>query len=96
MLMDEVHINEDLVFSKETGALLGFVNLGDMNSHLLEYEYSIGQTSIHEHTPANSMMVFMVQGLFSAFSFLHAQFLCRSVTGRLFLGSYLLTGKIAV
>ena len=36
--MDEVHIKEDLVYDKHEGTLIGFVNLGDTNNHLLQFE----------------------------------------------------------
>ena len=31
--MDEMHIREDLVYDKHTGALIGFANIGDINCH---------------------------------------------------------------
>ena len=34
LLLDEMHIHEDLVFNKHTGAMIGFMNLGDVNDHL--------------------------------------------------------------
>ena len=38
-----MYIREDLVFNKNTGALVGFVNLGETNSHLIDYERSLQQ-----------------------------------------------------
>ena len=35
ILMDEVHIRDDLVYDKHEGNLVGFVNVGDINNHLL-------------------------------------------------------------
>ena len=35
VLMDEVYIREEVVFHKHTGQILGLVNLGDINNHLL-------------------------------------------------------------
>ena len=43
LLLDEMHIREDLFFGKNTGTLVSFVNLGDINSHLLNYERSLQQ-----------------------------------------------------
>ena len=40
VLTDEMHICEDLVYDKHTGALLGFTNLGDINTHLNRFEQS--------------------------------------------------------
>ncbi len=34
LLLDEMHIKEDLVYDKHSGALIGFTNLGDINDHL--------------------------------------------------------------
>ena len=36
LLIDEMHIKEDLVYDKDTGALVGFTSLGDTNEHLLK------------------------------------------------------------
>lgn len=33
--MDEMHVKEDLVYNKHTGDLVGFMNLGEMNTHLI-------------------------------------------------------------
>ena len=39
LLIDEMHIREDLVYDKQTGELVGFANLGDVNQHLLAFEW---------------------------------------------------------
>ena len=33
LIMDEVHIKDDLVYDNHSGTLVGFVNLGDTNSN---------------------------------------------------------------
>ena len=38
MLMDEMYVKEELVYDKHTG---GFVNLGEINSHLLAFDNSL-------------------------------------------------------
>jgi len=38
LLLNEMYIREDLVYNKHTGQLIGFVNLGDINNHLLEFK----------------------------------------------------------
>ena len=38
LLIDEMHVSEDLVYDKHTGELVGFANLGDVNQHLLAFE----------------------------------------------------------
>lgn len=61
----------------------GFVNLGDMNSHLLAFEQSISEDKTPAPALATTMMVFMVQGLLSPLSFPYVQFPCHKVTGQL-------------
>ena len=41
ILMDEVHIRDDLVYDKHEGNLVGFVNVGDINNHLLRFEAAL-------------------------------------------------------
>ena len=40
ILLDEMHIKQGLVYNKHTGELIGFVDLGDINNHLMQLEYS--------------------------------------------------------
>ena len=74
ILMDEMHIREDLVYDKHTGALLGFTNLGDINSHLDRFEQSLQANMISESTLAKTMLVIMVRGLFTKLQYPYAQF----------------------
>ena len=37
-MFDEVKIKEDLVYDKHSGELVGFVNVGDVNNQLLQFE----------------------------------------------------------
>lgn len=86
LLLDEMYIKQDLVFSKSTGELIGFVNLGDINTHLLALERSVSSsdsTELSEPTLAHTMMTFMVRGLFSRLEFPYAHFPCHKVTGEL-------------
>ena len=57
------------------GALKGFINVGDINSHLAKFEQSLDNEEIRTSL-ANSMLVFMVRGLLSNLEFPYAQFLC--------------------
>ena len=41
LVMDEVHIKNELVYDKHNGSLIGFVNLGDTNNRLLEFENAL-------------------------------------------------------
>ena len=85
MLMDEMYVKEELVYDKHTGGLVGFVNLGEINSHLLAFEHSIAQdgTPLQAESLATTMMVFMVQGLLCELSYPYVQFPCHKVTGQL-------------
>ena len=40
LVFDEVKVKEDLVYEKHSGELIGFVNIGEINNQLLEYEQS--------------------------------------------------------
>ena len=64
LLLDEIHIKENVAFDKNTGNLIDFVDLGDNTNHLLVYERSF---ELHNNTLvlAKSMIVIMVRGLFS-------------------------------
>ena len=46
LLLDEMHIREDIVFDKHSGEMIGFANLGEINEHLFVFE-----RSIHDDTP---------------------------------------------
>ncbi len=66
LFLDEMHIREDLVYNKHTGALIGFTNLADITSHLETFEHSLNTTDTTNVCPplAKSMFVIMVRGLF--------------------------------
>jgi len=83
LVFDEMHIREDLVYDKHSGALIGFANLGEINSHLLEFERSVDVAAPHSEPLANSMTVFMVRGLFTRLQFPYAQFPSIKVSGDL-------------
>lgn len=80
ILVDEMHIKEDLVFDKHEINLLGFVNLGDTNNQLLQFEKSISGEMQQEHELAKTMLVLMVRGLFTNLCFPYAQFASSDTT----------------
>ena len=82
LLIDEMHVRENLVFDKHSGDLIGFTNLGDINQHMIEFEHALNEDS-SPPVLANSMTVFMVRGLFNKLRFAHAQFPCMSISGDL-------------
>ena len=80
LVIDKVHINDDLVYDKHSGVLIGFVNLGDIKNHLLQYEASLSE-DCSTRSLAKSMLVFLIRGLFTNFNFPYAQFACSNLTG---------------
>ena len=82
--MDEMHVKEDLVYNKHSGELIGFMNLGDMNNHLISLQRAAENGESEKIRPlAKSLLVIMVRGLFSSLQFPYAQFPCLNLTGDL-------------
>ena len=82
LLLDEMHVREDLVYDKHSGSVIGFVNLGDTNNHLLRFERSLeNNEDMDGGVLAKSMLVIMVRGLFTSLRFPYAQFPCERLTG---------------
>ena len=82
LIMDEVHIKSDLVYDKHQGQLIGFVNLGETNNRLQEFESAMSGDQ-NELPLASSMLVLMVRGLFFKLNYPYAQFACDSLGGDL-------------
>ena len=83
LLLDEMYVREDLVYSKQSGRLVGFVDLGDVNNHLLAFERKLKGDVTSEPPLAKTIMAFMVRGLFTPLRFPYAHFPCTKVTGEL-------------
>ena len=81
LLGDEMHIKEDLVYDKTSGELVGFVNLGNVNEHLIQLEQDLLQGKSASPALASSVFVFMVRGLFTNLKFPYATFPCKSTCG---------------
>ena len=64
LLLDEMHIRDDLVYDKHSGKMIGFANLGEVNNHLSQYEESLQGDMAAGPQVAKTMVVFMVRGLF--------------------------------
>ena len=80
LLMDEIHIKENLVYDKHSGVMIGFVDLGEVNNLLSVFERSLESTSTYPAL-ANSMTAIMVRGLFSTLRFPYVQFPCSRISG---------------
>lgn len=83
IVMDEMYIKEDLIYNKHTGELVGFTNLGDVNSHLLKFERSLSGEEGQTESLAKTMFTMMVRGLFSQLQFPYAQFPCTTISADL-------------
>ena len=83
LILDEIHIREQLVYDKHSGAFIGFANISDIVDHLAQFEQQINDEDGAVKSPklAKTMMVFMVRGLFSALQFPYAQFPCADISG---------------
>ena len=80
LIIDEISVREDLVYDKHSDELIGFTDIGNINNHLLAFE-----RSIDESVPvlADSMLIFMVRGLFLKLQFPYAMFPCKDLVGDL-------------
>ena len=65
MLFDEMKLSESLVYDKHSAQVIGFVQLGDVNDQLTQFEHSVDV-----HLPvATHMLGLMVRGVFSSLHF---------------------------
>ena len=76
-----MYIREDLVYNKHTGRMIGFIDLGNINNHLLAFERSINEGEATTKPLAKSMLEIMVKGLFTPLKFPYVQFLCVNISG---------------
>ena len=82
--MDEIFIKSDLVYDKHEGSLIGFVNIGDINNRILEFETMLENGETANPPLAATMMMLMVRGLLHKFNYLYAQYACgKGVVGDL-------------
>ena len=82
LVLDEVHIKEDVVYDKHQGTLIEFTNLADVNEGLVKFEASIQNEEPQEQL-AKSMFVIKVRGLFNKLNYPYAQFACCNITADL-------------
>ena len=52
LILDEMHVKEGLVFNKNTGMMIGFTNLGDINEHLQKCEQSSENQDVLSRAPS--------------------------------------------
>ena len=81
LIKDEVHVKEELALDNTLkGCLIEFVNLGEINNQLLEFETALSQDKSNP-TLASSMLVLMVRGLFQKLNYPYVQFACSNLSG---------------
>ena len=82
LVFDEVKINEDLVFDKHSLELVGFVQIGDVNSHLSKFEScNMPQQSTTAPQLATHLVSFMVSGIMTDLQFPYLSFPCSTISG---------------
>ena len=77
LILDEVHINEELIYDNHEGSLIGFANLGEINHHLMKFEKELNGESQSMPNIAGTMFC----GLLIKLNFPYAQFACSNLTG---------------
>ena len=83
IVLDEVHTKADLVYDKHEGALVGFVNLGEVNNYLMKFEGEIVGEEEELQQLATSMFVIMARALFYNFDFPYVPLACSTLSGNL-------------
>lgn len=81
LLLDEMYVKEGLVFDKNTGAITGFVDLGDFNNHFIDLENVITKGKKSHRPLAKTLLVFMVRGAVTHFVFPYALYPTASPRG---------------
>ena len=83
VLIDEMYVKEGLVFDKTSGAITGFVDLGDFNNHFVDLERTISEeVNKQPHRPlAKTLLVIMVHGIGTNFVFPYALYSALSLKG---------------
>ncbi|XP_063403610.1 uncharacterized protein LOC134687330 [Mytilus trossulus] len=78
ILFDEIKIQEDLVYDKHTGELIGFCDLDSIGNEILNLENLVG--NCQKSQVAKFMLVIMVKGVTSNLKFPLAGFATNSIT----------------
>ena len=71
LTLDEMKIKEDIMYDKNTGEMIGFINLGDINNPIQDLQ----RDNEADHPPvATHLLTFMVRGVFTDLEFPIAHF----------------------
>ena len=68
LLFDEIKIKSGLVYSKSTGYIVRFTELGDINEELNEFERTFQNSSTRSKELATCVICFMARGLLKRFN----------------------------
>ena len=80
LVFDEMKIKEDLVYNKNSGDVIGFVNMGDVNNQLSQLEEACKSDKPRRPKIAKQMLAFMVRGIFTHLQFPYAHFPTTGIT----------------
>ena len=73
LIIDEMKIQEDLVYDRSGSQLLGYFNLGEVNNQLVDLEQEVLSDKPHKYI-ATQMLTLMVRGIFFKLEFPYASF----------------------
>ena len=80
ILMDEIKVQQNLVYNKHTGKIVGFVDLGQINNDLIEVELKKESESARPPV-ADSVLAIMIRGIFVHLNFPYAYFPSKKLNG---------------
>ena len=66
ILFDEINIKSGLVYSKQTGTIVGFCDMADMNNELEDFKNQI-ENKEEDKPTSTYVLTFMVRGVFTSF-----------------------------
>ena len=73
LVFDEMKIQESLVFDSKSGNIIGYVDVGDMNMQLKNFEANLEEKA-QEKEVATHMLMLYVRGIFTKMEYPLAQF----------------------
>ena len=68
ILLGEIKIKSGLVYSKQTGSIVGFCNMGDMNNELENFKNQI-ENKEEDKSISTYVLAFMVRGVFTSLAY---------------------------
>lgn len=74
LIMDEMKVQENLVYDRTGQRLHGFVNLGDVNSDLVALESELCSDKNPSDNIASHVLTLMIRGIFFNLEFPYANF----------------------